>query len=253
MIQELVVAGIGAVVGVIVFMVGARVWPSGWQRAHEESAGELVLDLVKTFFVAVVAFVVVLGWQQYDNAESHTITEAKGLVGTYWLAHDLPDPAHQRIQGLVRQYTNEVLDREWSLMDREHRLDPAAQTTLTSLAEAVAEIPSADSGASDVRSKVFDNVEQVVQARQDRAADAARSVPEFLMIALYVGTALVLVSPVLSGFRITRSTIMMMALLGVVIGSVLLQIHNLDHPFSGQTVVPRGAFEDAQSAYGQIN
>ncbi|MFI5776345.1 hypothetical protein [Nocardia sp. NPDC051570] len=253
MVLALIVAVVSAAVAVLVFVVGARVWPKKWQRDGHEIARDQVLDLITTFFVAVVAFVVVLCWQQYDNAENHTINEAKGLVATYWIAHSLPEPAHTRIQGLVRQYTQQVLGPEWTLMDREKRLGRLAQETLSELHDAIAAVPVDDPTVADLRGKAFDSVQVVVDARQDRAIDADRDVPEFLVLALYVGTVLVLLSPVLSGIRVSLGSALMIGLLGIVIGSVLLQIHNLERPFSGQTQVPRSAFENAMATYQQIS
>ncbi|QIS16969.1 DUF4239 domain-containing protein [Nocardia terpenica] len=252
MVQELIVAGLGAVVAVIVFVVGARVWPEQWQRGRDETAGDLVLDLVRNLFIAVIAFMVVLFWQQDDDAENHTVVEAKGLVGVYSLAHNLPEPHHRRVQGLVRDYTGRVLEREWGLMRREHRLDTSTQAALTALQDALAAVPAGDPGVADLRFKAFDSLQQVTEARQDRAVDVDRSVPGFLWIALYVGAVLVLASPVVSGLRITRNNVLVIALLGVVIASMLLQFHHLDRPFSGHAVVSRGAFENAMTTFGQI-
>ncbi|QIS23486.1 DUF4239 domain-containing protein [Nocardia terpenica] len=253
MVQELIVAGLGAVIAVIVFVAGAKIWPEEWQRERGETAEDLVLDLVKHLFIAVIAFMVVLFWQQDDDAERHTVAEAKGLVGIYSLAHNLPEPHHQRVQGFVREYTGRVLEREWGLMRREHRLDTATQATLTALQDALAAVPTDDPAVADLRFKTFDSLQQVTEARQDRGVDAARRVPRFLWIALYVGAALVLVSPVVSGRRITRNNVLVIALLGVVIASMLLQFHNLDRPFSGHAVVPREAFENAMTTFGQID
>ncbi len=253
MVLALIVAVVSAVVAVVVFVVGAKFWPKEWQRASDESAGDQVLDLITTFFVAVVAFVVVLCWQQYDNAQNHTINEAKGLVATYWIAHDLPEPDHQKVQSLVRQYTDQVLGSEWTLMDKQNRLGAEPQKTLSELHDAVAALPTEDAAVADLRGKAFDSLQVVVDARQDRAVDVGRGVPGFLTLALYVGTILVLLSPVLSGIRISWGSVLMIGLLGIVIGSVLLQIHNLERPFSGQTHVPRSAFENAVATYHQIS
>ncbi|MGV9679501.1 bestrophin-like domain [Nocardia sp. NPDC003482] len=252
MIQALLVAVVSAAVAMAVFVAGARAWPRSWQQSDDHAAGGMVFDMINTFFVAVVAFVVVLCWQQYDNAESHTVEESKALIDTYWIAHELPDQDRQRVQGLVRDYTEQVLGQEWTVMDHDARLSATPQRTLESLRDTVSALPTDDEAAKDLRDKALDSVRQINAARQDRAVDVRRGIPEFLTIALWFGTVLVLLNPVFSGFRVTLKNVLMIGLLGLVIGLVLLQINHLERPFSHLTVVPRDAFENALSNYDQV-
>ncbi|WP_228823967.1 DUF4239 domain-containing protein [Nocardia blacklockiae] len=249
----MVVTVLAALAAVLVFLIGSRLRPKSWQQTEEHAAGELVLDVVKNFFVAVVAFVVVLCWQQYDNAQTHTVAEAKGLVDTYWAAHQLPEPEHERIQGLVREYTEQVVGPEWDAMNHEGRLSEDAEHTLDSLRDAAQALPADEPAAEDLRSRALDSLDDVADARHDREVDVRRSVPGFLVVALIFGTILMLLIPVLSGFRPTVSSVLMIAVLGVVVGLILLEIRNLDRPFSGATIVPRDAYELALSRYQHVD
>lgn len=253
MVPELIVAVLAAIAAVLVFIAGARLRPTSWQETEEHAAGELVLDVVKNFFVAVVAFVVVLCWQQYDNAQTHTVAEAKALVETYWAAHQMPEPDHQRIQSQVREYTEQVAGPEWSIMAHEGRLSSDAQRTLDSLRDSVHAMQPADPEVEDLRSKVLDSLDDVADARHEREVDVRRSVPGFLFLALVFGAILMLVIPVLSGVKPTISSVLMIALLGVVVGLILLEIRNLDRPFSGAIIVPRDAYELALARYQHVD
>jgi hypothetical protein len=253
MTQELVVALTAALLAMAVFVIGDRLRPKSWRHAGDEAAGTLVLDLIKTFFTAVVAFTVVICWQQFQNAHSHTVAEAKSLVDTYWAAHSMPEPEHQQIQGLVRDYTQQVVDQDWPMMNHRGRLSPAAQHTLDNLRDAVASVRSTDPVVTDQRSRALASLEKVSQSRQDRSFDQGHSIPGFLYIALIFGTVLLLLNPVLSGVRVSWRSVVMTGLLGIVVGSALLEIHNLDQPYSGVVVVPPDAFDNALSRYQQIS
>ncbi|MGW4767723.1 bestrophin-like domain [Nocardia sp. NPDC004278] len=178
-----------------------------------------MLELINTLFLAVVAFVVVILWQEYDNAHNHTVAEAKALVDTYWAAHALPDPEHRRIQGLVRDYTDQVLTQEWPIMQADRRLSQPTQETLDSLRDAVASVNSTDPDVTELRTKAMDNLDAVAEARQDRAMDASYHLPGFLYAALWFGTVLLLCTAVLNGVEVTERSLLMTALLGVVVGS----------------------------------
>ncbi|WP_330257139.1 DUF4239 domain-containing protein [Nocardia sp. NBC_00565] len=249
----LIVPVVAAILAVVVFVVGDRLRPVSWRQTDDESSGTLVLDLINTLFLAVVAFVVVICWQEYDNAHNHTIAEAKALVDTYTAAHSMPDPEHRQIEGLVRDYTDQVVTEEWSVMREQRRLSASTQDTFDSLRDAVASVPSTDADVADLRTTAMASLDAVAEARQDRALDAGYRVPGFLYVALWCGTVLLLCTAVLSGVEVTRRSVLMTALLGVVVGSTILAIYNLDRPFSGGNVVPKDAFEYALSRYQHIN
>lgn len=107
MTLELIVGIGGAAIMTLIVVVGDRLRPASWRHKSDEAAGELVLDLIKTFFIAVVAFVVVVCWQQFTDAHDHTVIEADALVDIYWDTHAMPAPDNQRIPALVNEYTHQ--------------------------------------------------------------------------------------------------------------------------------------------------
>ncbi|GAA5093424.1 DUF4239 domain-containing protein [Nocardia iowensis] len=249
MAQELLVALGAALIAVGVFIVGDRLRPKSWQQTGDEASGHLALDLGKTFFTAVLAFVFVTCWQQTQNAHNHTIAEAKGLVDVHWAAHAMPGPEQQRIHAQVRSYTEHVLTEEWALMEHQSRLSQSAGDALHSLRDTVASVHSSESTVMEARSRALAGLERATQARHDRAVDVERAIPEFLYMALLFGAVLVLLHPVLTGMQVTRRSVAMTALLGIVIGAALLAVHDLERPFSGVLGVPKDAFVYAESQY----
>ncbi|WP_327117690.1 DUF4239 domain-containing protein [Nocardia sp. NBC_01730] len=236
---------LSALVAVSVLVLANRLRPESWRKNEEEGADGLVLEIISTFFTAVVALVVVIGWQNYDNAHSHTVAEAKALVEVHSAADKLPQAERDRIQGLVRDYTTQVLGSEWPVMAEKRQLSESTQQTFDKLRAEAAALRDAD----DERSSVLAGLGRVAQARYDRAMDASLSIPGFLYAALWFGTALLLLRMVLADQEITRRSMLMTAVLGVVVGWVILAIYNLDRPFSGGSVVPRDAFELALTRF----
>ncbi|MFJ4654798.1 hypothetical protein ACIP5Y_26290 [Nocardia sp. NPDC088792] len=247
MTQELLVACCAAAITVVLFLVGDRLRPKSSRRISDESSGTLPLDLAKTFFTAVVAFVFVVCWQAHQSAHDHTVTEAKGLLDTYRAAAVLPTPDQQRIQDQVRNYVGQVLDTEWPMMQHQSRLSDPADSTLLALRGTVASLRSPDSVVTDARSRALAGLDQVAHARHDRALDQNRDIPEFLYITVCFGAALVLLNPALSGIAFTRRSVAMTALLGVVVGSALLALHDMERPYSSVLGISNDAFVYARS------
>ncbi|QIS04406.1 DUF4239 domain-containing protein [Nocardia brasiliensis] len=249
MAQELLVAAGAATIAVSIFVVGDMLRPNSWRHVSDESASTLALDLAKTFFTAVVAFVFVTCWQQNQNAYAHTITESKGLVDTYWASRAMPEPEQALVETRLRAYTDQVIAEEWPMLEHENRLSPATGATLNALRADVVSMRSTDPAVSEARSRALAGIDRVTQARHDRAIDAERGIPEFLYITLLLGAGMVMLNPVLSGMQVTRRSIAMTALLGLVIGGVMLAIHDLERPFSGAIRIPQDAFTYVQSHY----
>ncbi|MFI6041431.1 hypothetical protein ACIA8C_07335 [Nocardia sp. NPDC051321] len=251
MAQELLVGICAAVIAVGFLVIGDRVRPKSWRQSSDESSSHLALDLAKTIFTAVLAFVFVACWNQNQNAYNHTITESKGLVDTHLAIHAMPGPDQQRIHDKIIAYTDDVLTKEWPVMERDSRLDESTGKALDALRDAVISVRSQDPVVIEARVRALAGIDRVTQARHDRAIDASRTIPQFLYIALCFGAVLVLLNPVLTGMLVTRRSLAMTALLGVVIGSSLLAIHDLERPFSGALGIPTDAFTYAQSQYEQ--
>ncbi|MFI6172126.1 DUF4239 domain-containing protein [Nocardia sp. NPDC051052] len=252
LVQQLLVPVAVAIVAVIVFVVGDRLRPASWRETDAEASGTQVIDLINTLFMAVAAFVVVICWQQYDNAHNHTIAESKALIDVYWAAHSLPDPEHQQVQKLVHDYTAQVVNVEWPEMDNEGRMSQSTQDTLDTLRDTVLAIQSPDSTVTDVRASAVAALEAVAQARHDRSMDADLGMPGFLYTALWFTTILLLCTAVFSGIEVSRRSILMTALLGIVVGAAIVAIYGLDRPFSGGNIVPKDAFTSALSRFQHI-
>ncbi|WP_306359327.1 DUF4239 domain-containing protein [Nocardia sp. CC227C] len=242
-IVSMVVPVLFAGVAVAVFLVGDRLRPESWRHEDEESGHSFVLDLVNMFFAAVVAFVVVIAWQEYDNAHAHTVDEAKALIEVHTAAADLPEAEGSRVRELVRDYTAEVMSGEWAVMADEGRLSAAAQERLDKVGAAVEAVRSTDPVVVAARTDALDALDTVFEARFERALAAEYHLPRFLFLALWLATAMLLCGTVLSGVVVTRRSVIMTALFGLVVGGVIIAVYQLDQPFSGANVVPMDAFE----------
>ncbi|MBF6547938.1 DUF4239 domain-containing protein [Nocardia brasiliensis] len=252
MIEEIGVPLAVGVIAVLVFVVGARLRALVWRKPENGDSGSVTLELISTLFMAVAAFVVVICWQQYDNAHNHTVAESKSLVDLYSAAHAMPEPAHSEIQALVREYTEQVVTTEWAVMDRDRRLDQDTQDILDTLRDTVLAVQSEDSAVTDQREIALTSLDAAGQARHDRALDAQQGMPGFLYGALWFGTILLLLSSVLAGVEVSARSVAMTALLGVVIGAAILAIYRLDRPFAGGNVVSKDAFELALARFQHI-
>jgi len=69
-------------------------------------------------YAVLIALVVIAVWEEYDAASVTVEQEANALAEIYWLAHRLPEPEATHLQELVRSYAEEVVHKEYPLMEQ---------------------------------------------------------------------------------------------------------------------------------------
>jgi hypothetical protein len=66
----------------------------------------------------IAALVVIAVWEGYQEASGTVEQEANAVAEIFWLAHRLPEPEGPHLQELARSYAQEVVDKEWPLMEQ---------------------------------------------------------------------------------------------------------------------------------------
>src|ERR1700677_4617364 len=94
-----------------------KYWPYAKRQKHNDVAG-FIFAAVAVFYAVLLAFVVVVGWENLDSARTATYTEADQLANIYWISRHLPSPQGAAIEGLSLKYTHTVIGIEWPLMEK---------------------------------------------------------------------------------------------------------------------------------------
>jgi len=81
------------------------------------SAAEAMLGVVGTLFSVLLGFLVAGAMDRYTDAQMHAEQEANGVASIFRLARGLSDEDRPRLRQLCREYVNEVLDKEWKMME----------------------------------------------------------------------------------------------------------------------------------------
>jgi hypothetical protein len=97
-----------AVAGLILVQ---RLVPSALREDHNDVAGFIYAVLGVTYAV-LMAFVVIVVWEDYERARDTVETEANELAGVYFLADRVPEPDRERVQDLARSYARTVVEEE---------------------------------------------------------------------------------------------------------------------------------------------
>jgi protein-S-isoprenylcysteine O-methyltransferase Ste14 len=244
----LVVCGacIAAVIGLALVQ---RLVPVETRKDHNDVAG-FIYAVLGVIYAVLLALVVIAVWEEFGRATVTVESEANALAEISWLAYALPEPEGRHLQELCRSYAEEVVHKEWPLMEQGK----------TPLMESTQETPSGWVLIDDIRATIqgseprteaeqeiyaegLDQVQRLADARRTRLVQAEEGLPTVLWVVLVVGGMVVVGFAFLFGLENMGTHALMVASLAGVIALVLFTIAAMEHPFSGGARIGPEAFE----------
>jgi hypothetical protein len=249
-----VVYGVLIVCGACLAAVGGlvlvqRLVPVTIRMGNNDVAG-FIYAVLGVIYAVLLALVVIAVWEEFGRASVTVESEANALAEIAWLAYALPEPERHHLQELARSYAEEVVEKEWPLMEQGR----------TPLMESTRETPSGWVLIDDIRATIqgyeprtaaeeqlyaegLDQVQRLADARRTRLVVAEEGLPTVLWVVLVVGGMVVVGFSYLFGMENTVAHALMVVALAGVIALGLFTIGAMEHPFSGGARVGPEAFE----------
>ena len=228
------------VAGLAVHLVH-KYWSHDKRRKHTDVAG-FIFAGVAVLYAVMLAFVVIVGWENLGSARATTYREADQLANVYWISRTLPPPQGPAIDGLAVAYAHTVVGTEWPLMDR-GETSPEAQAILNQLRDRVFAFQPRTGQQQALYEQALANVNDLSAARRDRLASMNDVVPEPLWVALIAGGVITVAFCLLFGVESQAVHIAMVAGIAALITISLLLVKDMQHPFAGDPHIGPEAFK----------
>jgi hypothetical protein len=165
------------------------------------------------------------------------------------LADRLPEPKGTRVQELVRSYAEEVVHKEWPLMEQgrapsmaQAQGTPYGWTIVDDIRENIQGFEARTKSEEQLYAEGLDQVDALSDARRMRLVAAEEGVPGVLWSVLIFGGVAAVGFTYLFGLESTWAHRLMVATLAAVIGLVLFTVGAMEYPFSGGARIGTGAF-----------
>jgi hypothetical protein len=235
-----------AVVTAIVGLVLALVWlvrrlvPEVRDGFDAEVSSQM-LGVVAALFGLLFAFVIVIAYQNYSDAQSNVEDEADALAAIVRDSAAFPRPEQERLRDAVGTYVRVVVDEEWSRM-RRGKDSPHAWTAVAGMFTA---LQGFDPSSPQGRAFYDDSVRQLnaaLVARRGRLDDAVGGLPWPLGALILVGSAVIIGYAALVGSRSYWFHAVGAGSIAVVVGFSLVVLVDLSYPFSGDLSIDPAAF-----------
>jgi hypothetical protein len=230
----LVVVGPALIIGLQVLV--RRQWPHLAEGEHNDVAGYLIA-IVGVLYAVLLAFVVVVTWQQFSQASEVVGQEASALRGLYRESVAFPPEVRERIQDDVRDYALVVVAIEWPAMSRGVPGAPPVDAILDRTAAHLAALPTDTPIQQQYVAVEADRFAEVVSYRSQRLDFVGQGLPGVLWIALVLGALVTIGFGMIFGLRSTALHLFMTGSLAATIGVLLFVAIAIDQPFLGDVAV----------------
>jgi hypothetical protein len=226
-----------------------RLVPVSSRQRHNDVAG-FIYAALGVIYAVLIALVVIAVWEEYDAASVTVEQEANAVAEIFWLAHRLPEPEGSHIQELAQSYAEEVIHKEWPLMEQgqtplmvQEEGTPAGWTLIDDIRANLQAFQPHTPADEQLYAEGLDQVQRLADARRMRLVAAEEGVPGVLWSVLIFGGIAAVGFTYLFGLENTWAHRLMVLTLAAVIGLVLFTIGAMEHPFSGGARIGTGAFD----------
>lgn len=191
--------------------------------------------MVYTAFAVLLAFVVLFGFQSFNQGRSGAEREAVAVVELFRTAGFFPAPQGEELQGEIACYARAVV-REWRAMEdgRDSRVvDRWVGRMQRTWARLPLESRSAEAAVSDL--STADDLRTT--GRRERLAEARPVVSTPVWLTLGVGGAVVVFAALLYANRRERFLVQasLLAAVTIMVVAGLVLVWFLDHPYENST------------------
>jgi hypothetical protein len=235
MLNTLLQALVFIVGSVVLSLIGVvavrRTVPLATQMEQNEVAGFFIAVLGVVYGV-LLAFAVVVVWEDYENARTDAEKEANSVADLYRLADGLQDPARSTIQQQVRTYVRVIIILEWPMLEQGQESTDAL-VELNTLWSVIRTYEPNGAREGALYEKMLDELEDISDERRMRILASREGIPALIWVLLIGGEIVTVLFTYFFGLRNLRTQLAMTALYVAAIGFVLFLIAAVDYPFDG--------------------
>ncbi|BBZ11727.1 hypothetical protein BST20_09355 [Mycobacterium branderi] len=232
------VASLVVVLTVGVAVAGLVLWRRifGRRVAEVGSVSDHVFELAGVLYAVLVAFVVVVVWEQFDQAQSDTESEAVAISDLLRDSEGLPAPARRTIQQNLIAYTNDVVDDEFPRMRHGGTIEQQSEH-LTRVWQSFLQVqPVTQSEISFYRQSIS-KLDDLGSARKTRISSSQSEIPGEMWVLLLGGALVMLIFTYMETVPNVVHHGVLIALASALLAFVLYLIFAMEHPFVGTIAV----------------
>ena len=237
-----------AIVALVLFLVWLvrRLVPEVAEGFDAEVASQM-LGVVAALFGLLLAFIIVIAYQNYGDTQSSVSDEADALAAIVRDSGTFPPPNREDVRRAVGAYVRTVVDEEWPRM-QDGEDSPRAWAGVDGIFTALQAVEPTSARVEAFYDDAVRQLNAALEARRNRLDDAAGGLPWVIVVLLLVGSAVILGYTVLVGSRSFGFHAVGAGSIALVVGLSLVVLIALIYPFSGDLSIDPAPFKSGSLA-----
>jgi Protein of unknown function (DUF4239) len=209
---------------------------------HNEVVG-FIFATVGVVYAVLLAFVVIVVWEQYLTAERNVAQEAAALITVDRDTSSFPEPARGQVHDQLRAYAQFVINDEWRTIDEGTLEREESTDALAAINDVWSIYRSLPPGKVDPHTT--DSLDNLSAQRAIRLQSNVAALPDVLWVGLVIGAVVTICFCLVLHMKNVQFHAAMTALLTALIATSLWMIVIINHPFAGDLHVSTAAFRHA--------
>jgi Protein of unknown function (DUF4239) len=230
------------VVGLSVLgLIGFRRVVSHTRLENANVVSGQVFQLAGVLYAVLVAFVVVVVWEQWKDAEGAAQAEASAIADLMRDSQALPIEARPGLQASLIAYAQDVADEEFPRMRRGEAIEEQSDH-LTAVWDLYLQVQPVTRNEIAFFDEAIGRLNELGSSRKVRISSSQSEIPAELWVLLIGGGAIVMAFTYLFGTPDVLLHASVVALTAALMAFVMYLIFALEHPFVGTLSVPPDAY-----------
>ncbi|MDD4955993.1 MAG: DUF4239 domain-containing protein [Candidatus Omnitrophica bacterium] len=233
-------------VAVLLSIIGLwLVWrfiPRQLLKTHNDLTDPM-FEAVSLAYTVLLAFVVVVAWQNFDKAGEHAVKEANCIVDLHRNAAAFENPFKDELQSRLESYTSIVINEEWQSLAR--GVESAnAHAALRKVWELYENYEPKTNKEKAFFAQSLTKLDQLSEMRRLRIIDSRSGIHPLLWFILIIGAVITVAFTFFFGSDKFIVHVIMASTLSAIIALILFTILSFDFPFTGSVRIEPSVFQE---------
>jgi hypothetical protein len=214
-------------------------------KLHNDIAG-FIFATIGVIYAVLLAFIVVITWQDYDKAQDVTVNEANCIAALYRDSTPFPAEFRAELKSELTNYVKAIIKEEWQTMARGQR-SVKAQKMQEELWKLYGGFQPKDEAQKIFFAESVKKLNQAAEMRRQRIFYASSGINPLLYFVLFAGSFITIAFTMLFGTENVIPHLIMVSLLAAMIAITLFTVIAMDYPFTGDISITPDVFTNMLS------
>jgi hypothetical protein len=217
---------------------------------HASVVSGQVFQLAGVLYAVLVAFLVVVVWEQFGSAQDASAAEASAIVDLLRHSSALPEASRAGVQRSLIAYTEDVVNDEFPRMRRGEKIEEQSEQ-LTTLWSSYLNVQPESRNEISFFDDDIARLNDLSASRKIRVETGEAAIPGELWVLLLGGGAIVMAFTFLFSTRDLMVHAIAVGLTGALLGFIMYLIFALEHPYVGALSVRPDAYVNVLDIWEQ--